>query len=170
VAFQTTNVGGVPTVGHGGSWVGQLSSFRLVESRDFAVIVLTNGHRGAELHGRATNAALREHLGIESVRAEHVARTEAQLRACEGTYKAVLDDVQLSLRDGSLVLDVVRRLDLMDWRPRPPMPPPTRLAFTAEDRVIGLDEPSRGARGELLRSPDGQIEWLRWGGRIRKRL
>src|SRR5205807_2356769 len=61
IAFQTTYVGDVPTFGHGGSWIGQLSSLRLVKGRDFAVVVLTNGHRGAELHGRVTSAALREH-------------------------------------------------------------------------------------------------------------
>jgi CubicO group peptidase (beta-lactamase class C family) len=169
VAFQTSVVAGVPTVGHGGSWLGQLSSFRLVESRDFAVVVLTNGHRGAELHGRVTAAALAEHLGLTPPPRQLIDLPADRLGEHAGTYTAVIDDVALSVRDGGLVLDQTRRLDLMGARPELPRPPTVRLGFVAPDRVVGLDPPSEGARGEFLRGPDGAIEWFRWGGRIHRR-
>jgi CubicO group peptidase (beta-lactamase class C family) len=169
VAFQTTVVAGVPTVGHGGSWLGQLSSFRLVESRDFAVVVLTNGHRGAELHGRATAAALAEHLGLVPPPRQLIDPGADRLREHVGAYEAAIDDVALSLRDGALVLEQTRRMDIMAARPESPHPPPVRLGFVADDRVVGLDPPSEGARGEFLRGADGQIEWFRWGGRIHRR-
>jgi CubicO group peptidase (beta-lactamase class C family) len=169
VAFQTTGVAGVPTVGHGGSWLGQLSSFRLVESRDFAVVVLTNGYRGAELHGRVTAAALEEHLGLVPPPRQLRDLPAATLETYTGSYTAAIDDVALSVRDGSLVLDQTRRMDLMGARPIAPTPGPVRLGFVGEDRVVGLDAPSEGARGEFLRAADGSMEWFRWGGRIHRR-
>jgi len=47
---------------------------------------------------------------------------------------------------------------------------PVRLAFYAEDRVVGLDEPCKDARGEFLRDPDGRIAWLRVSGRLHRRV
>ncbi|HEY3111354.1 MAG TPA: serine hydrolase domain-containing protein, partial [Chloroflexota bacterium] len=169
VAFQTTYLAGVPTVGHGGNWLGQLSSLRLVEPRDFAVVVLTNGHRGAELHGQVTAAALAEHLGLVPPPRQLLELPAERLREHAGAYTAAIDDVALSVRDGALVLDQTRRMDLMGARPEIPRPPPVRLGFVAPDRVVGLDPPSEGARGEFLRAPDGQITWFRWGGRIHRR-
>jgi hypothetical protein len=48
----------------------------------------------------------------------------------------------------------------------PAQPPPVRLAFYDEDRVIALDPPFKDSRGEFLRAADGSIQWFRWGGRI----
>jgi CubicO group peptidase (beta-lactamase class C family) len=169
VAFQTTRVADVPTVGHGGSWLGQLSSLRLVEPRDFAVVVLTNGHRGAELHGKVTSAALAEHLGLVAPPPRLLDLPVDRLREHAGAYLADIDDVTLSVRDGSLALEQTRRMDLMAARPVIPPPPPVRLGFVGPDSVVGLDPPYEGARGEFLRAPDGSIEWLRWGGRIHRR-
>jgi CubicO group peptidase (beta-lactamase class C family) len=169
VAFQTSHVADVPTVGHGGNWLGQLSSLRLVESRDFAVVVLTNGHRGAELHGEVTAAALEAHLGLAPPPRRLLDLPADRLGEHAGAYQAVIDDVVLSIRDGALVLEQIRRLDLMAARPLTPPPPSVRLGFVAEDRVVGLDPPYTGARGEFLRAPDGQIVWFRWGGRIHRR-
>jgi hypothetical protein len=60
-------------------------------------------------------------------------------------------------------------MDLMGARPELPRPPTVRLGFVAPDRVVGLDPPFGGARGEFLRGPGGAIEWFRWGGRIHRR-
>lgn len=169
VAFMTHLVDATPTIGHGGSWLGQMSSLRLVPSRDFAVVVLTNGHRGGELHGQVTAAALHEHLGLSAPSRPRLTLDAKQLAAYAGLYTARLDDVELSVNEGALWVEQTRRLDLMGARPSPPVPPPVRLAFVEEDRVVGLDAPSRGARGEFVRAADGTIEWFRWGGRIHRR-
>ena len=49
------------------------------------------------------------------------------------------------------------------------MPPPTRVAFFADDRLLALDPPFTGGRADFVRHPDGRIAWLRWGGRIAAR-
>ena len=93
---------------------------------------------------------------------------ESDLQRYAGTYTATLDDVALNLRDGGLMLAVTRRAEIAGTRPKPPFPPPVRLAFVGENRVIGLDFPSKGARGELLTDSQGDFVWYRWVGRIHR--
>jgi len=45
--------------------------------------------------------------------------------------------------------------------PLPPTPPPMRLGFADKDRIMILDGPMKGGRGEFIRKPDGSIGWLR---------
>jgi hypothetical protein len=42
-------------------------------------------------------------------------------------------------------------------------PPPARAAFYARDRMVLIDGPYKGERAEFLRSPEGEIRWLRMG-------
>jgi CubicO group peptidase (beta-lactamase class C family) len=169
VAWQSVDVGGARVVQHGGSWLNQLSTFRMVPEHGFAVVVLTNGHRGAELHGAVSGAALEAYLGLRSEPKPTLPLGEAELREYVGRYDAVLDDVELSLREGVLTLDVVRRADLLGARPRAPDPPPVRLAFEGRDQLRALDPPFKGTRGDFLRADAGEIVWFRWGGRIHRR-
>jgi hypothetical protein len=169
VAWQSLDVGGARIVQHGGSWLNQLSTFRMVPERGFATIVLTNGHRGAELHGAVSGAALREYLGLAPQHGPLPAMDEADLRPYVGRYEAVLTDVELSLREGGLALTVVRRADLLGARPEAPMPPPVRVAFEGPDELFARDPPFKGTKGDFLRDEQGQIVWFRWGGRIHRR-
>jgi len=40
------------------------------------------------------------------------------------------------------------------------------VGFTAQDQVIGLDGPGAGTPADFLRTSNGTIGWLRFGGRI----
>lgn len=171
IAWQLRDVAGVRTVQHGGSTNGQQASLILVPERDFAIAVLTNADRGRQLHGAITKSALAEFLGLRDPDPVLLdARPEA-LTEYLGRYSAVLSDVELTL-DGGLVLHERRSADraVGDQALKPLPVPPVRLGFPAPDRVVALDFPYRGDRGEFLRSPGGGIEWFRWGGRIARRL
>ncbi|MBM4417120.1 MAG: beta-lactamase family protein [Chloroflexi bacterium] len=170
LAWQTTDVGGVRTVGHGGVWLNQMSSLRLAPDLGFAVVCLTNGNRGTELHGAVTGRALEEYLGARATESAPLAMSADALADFTGTYTAALDDVRLDLVAGELVLSVARRERLFGITPDAPMSAPTRLVFRAPDRVVGRDEPFKGARGEFLRDARGEITWFRWGGRIHARV
>lgn len=169
ITWQIGDVGGVRVVGHGGSWCNQMSTFRMVPGRDFAVVALTNAHRGAELHGEIVAAALRHYLGVVAPEPRYLTPTAGELRAYAGRYNAIVDDVALSVRDDHLILETVRRANALGTRPEAPLPPAVRLAFRADDRVVALDPPAKGNRGEFLRDADGRIAWFRWGGRIHAR-
>src|SRR6202043_3644935 len=72
ITWQISDVGGVRVVGHGGSWCNQMSVFRMAPERRFAVVVLTNAHRGAELHGEVAASALRHYLGAAPAEEEYL--------------------------------------------------------------------------------------------------
>lgn len=169
ITWQIGEVGGLRVVGHGGSWCNQMATFRLVPERRFAVVALTNGHRGAELHGEVVSAALRQYLGAASPEPRYLTLSPAELNEYVGRYTAIIDDVALSVRDDTLVLETVRRGNVLGTQPQPPLPPPVRLAFRAEDHAVALDAPMKGSRGEFLRDAEGAIAWFRWGGRIHRR-
>jgi CubicO group peptidase (beta-lactamase class C family) len=169
ITWQISDVGGAQVVGHGGSWCNQMSVFRIVPERRFAVVVLTNSHHGAQLHAEVSGAALRHDLGLASPEAPPLDLSPEQLRAYEGVYTAIIDDVRLSPREGGLLLETVRRANVLRTTPDAPLPPPVRLVFPAPDRVVALDPPFKGNRGDFLREPDGTVQWFRWGGRIHRR-
>lgn len=169
ITWQIGEVGGLRVVGHGGSWCNQMATFRMVPERRFAVVVLTNGHRGAELHGEVVATALRHYLGAVAAEPPSLTLSPAKLREYVGRYNAIIDDVALRVREGDLVLETVRRGNVLGTAPQPPLPPPVRLTFRAADQVVALDAPLKGNRGEFLRGPDDAITWFRWGGRIHRR-
>ncbi len=168
LGWQLTDVGGMRTVRHGGETLGQLSEFVMVPPERFGLTVLTNAVDGAALNRAVTAWLLDCVLGVRDAPPATVDMPEAALRACAGRYTGLLKDVLLAVEDGALVLRV-------EPAPRPgrdPVPPPApvRLAVLGEDAVIGVEEPALGRRGEFLRDAAGAIRWLRWDGRLQRRV
>ena len=170
VTWSIKDVGGVKTVRHGGGTNGQLSAFVLAPQQGFAITVLTNANRGGELHDGAVRWALRRYLGVEDRNPAPLELAEAALRPYVGRYTTPMSDIELALRDGGLVAQVTPKGGFPDKDSAPgPTPPPTRLVLTADDGILTLDPPFKDGRGEFLRDPDGNIAWLRFGGRIARR-
>jgi len=167
LAWFIRDSGGVRTVRHGGGTYGQISSFMFAPARDFALTILTNANNGGELTEEVTKWALEHYLGLVEPTPTPLERTEAQLAAYAGRYTAALTVADLVVRDGSLVLEL-SYFDFPADEP-PPAPPPARVALYAEDRIIVLDGPLEGSRGEVLRGAGGHIAWLRLGGRVHRR-
>ncbi len=167
LAWFIRDSGGVRTVRHGGGTYGQISSFMFAPARDFALTVLTNANSGSELTEEVTKWALEHYLSLVEPTPTPLERTEAQLAAYAGRYSAALTVADLVVRDGSLVLE----LSYSDYPADepPPVPPPARVALYAEDKIIVLDGPLEGSRGEVLRGAGGHIAWLRLGGRVHRR-
>ena len=163
--------GGVRIILHGGATRGQMSAFVMVPERDFAITVLTNADRGSTLHDELTRWALGHYLGLEEPEPTPLELSEEELAPHVGRYVGAgsTSDFDLSLRDGGLVIQVILKGGFPTKEsPPPPAPPPMRMAFFDVDRVVVLDAPMKGARGEFLRNPDGSIAWLRIS-RIRAR-
>jgi len=96
-------------------------------------------------------------------------RGHKRLEYC-GSYSAVLDDVDISLKHGKLMLQSRLKGGFLTQK-TPPGPgfPPFHVGFIGRDRIAMLDPPMKELQGEFLRHPDGGIAWLRWGGRIHSR-
>lgn len=159
--------GDVKVVGHGGGTNGQITLFSFVPGRDFAVCVLTNSDRGGVITAEATRWAVETFLGVRWPEPEIYHLAPAELAAYAGRYEGVLADLDLVLEGEALVLKLRPKggFPRKDSPPRP-APPPARLGFYAPDRVIALDLPLKGSRGEFLRNPDGTVAWFRFGGRL----
>lgn len=161
---------GIRIVRHGGATHGQVSAFLIAPEKRFALTVLTNGNRGSELHREITQVALEQFLGVHPPEKSTLSMTPAQLAAFAGRYSSSLADIELRVQQGELILQSIPKGGFPDRNSPPgPTPPPSRLAFTREDRVIALDGWSKDVSGEFLRDPSGRIVWFRFGGRVRAR-
>jgi CubicO group peptidase (beta-lactamase class C family) len=170
ITWMVNDIDGTRLVRHGGSTNGQMSAFLMVPGRDFAITVLTNANRGGELHGNAVAWALEAYLGLVEPEAAPLERTAAQLGAYVGRYSAALTDLDLYLQGDELMLRATPRGGFPKRDSKPEAPPSTtRLSLREGERVVSLDSPFKGGRGEFLRGDDGAIEWLRFGGRIARR-
>lgn len=171
LTWMLEDVGGVRTVRHGGGTVGQETTLMLVPSRNFAFTVLTNASRGSELHGDATKWILSRYLGLEDPEPQTLDYSTEQLAPYAGRYTAAMSDLELSMRDGALMLQLIPKggFPNKEQHPQDP-PPPVPVALWGENLLIVLDEPMKGSRGEFIRDADGAIAWLRLGGRAHRRV
>jgi CubicO group peptidase (beta-lactamase class C family) len=161
---------GVPLVKHGGATNGHLSSFELVPSKGFAVTVLTNSDTGRETRQTIADRCQEHFLGFGKPEPVAMA-TQPELREYEGTYQSVLARLEVSAANGQLlVTDATPERGFAERRHRPIPLPPAELVFTGPDATAVLSGPRKGERAEFLRGEDGAIEWMRWDGRIARRI
>lgn len=165
-----TPLGDVKTIGHGGATNGQLTELRIAPWHDFAVAVFTNSDDGRDVCANAIETALRGYLGIAAPPVERLALSPEKMGEYCGRYEAAMSVHEIVQEAGQLVLRTTSKggFPRPDSPARPPLPP-RRIAFYAEDRLIVVDEPLRGGRGEFVRQADGEIAWLRLGGRLHAR-
>jgi CubicO group peptidase (beta-lactamase class C family) len=171
VSWFITPIGDTPILRHGGATNGFTADFTFVPSRQFAITTLTNSDEGSTLYVDLRVHAIKSYLGIAWPETQHLTMTADQLATYAGAYDAALDRCELTVQDGNLIL-LSHPKGGFPTPDSPPgeTPPPTRLAFYAEDKIIGLDEPFKGARGEFLRNSDGSIAWFRFSSRVHARL
>lgn len=164
------DVGGVRTVAHGGATNGQLSAFQLAPDQRFAVTVLTNADRGVQLHTEAVQWALEHFVGAVEPERPPLSVGAAELAEYAGYYEGRLSDIELTVRDGGLVMQVIPNGGFpLKSSPPGPTPPPARLALIGRDMALGTEAPFKDTRCHFLRDDQGQVEWFHFGGRIRRR-
>jgi hypothetical protein len=142
-----------------------------VPSRQFAITTLTNSDEGPVLYGDLRVSAVRQYLGLDWPETPPIQLREEQLLAYTGHYDSPEARRDLYLQDAVLMLQSIPKGGF----PRPDSPPgetppPTRLAFWDADKIIALDDPFRGSRGEFLRDAAGAIAWFRFGSRVHRPL
>ena len=169
LSWMIQEISGVRFVLHGGGTIGQTSAFMIAPERRFALVILTNAGTGSLVMNETMKVALELFLNAKIQTPAPIEKPEAELAEYAGRYEAALDTIELKVADGHLVMQVTPRggFPTRDTPAGPPSPP-TRLRFTASDRVIGIDPPVVGQQAEFLRAPDGEIEWFRYG-RIHRR-
>ncbi|MFN8524247.1 MAG: serine hydrolase domain-containing protein [Chloroflexota bacterium] len=171
VSWMLDAVGGARTFGHSGATNGQMALLLHVPERSFAVAVLASSSLGAALNREVSLAALELILGIAPEPVPTVRVDATDLAACLGRYRARLNELEL-FQDGSELMLRVTPTGGFPFADSPPRPAldPVRVAFTSRDRLLALDVPFTGNPGEILRDGNGNVEWLRFGGRIARKL
>jgi CubicO group peptidase (beta-lactamase class C family) len=171
LSWFITPIGEVHVLRHGGATHGFTADFTIVPSRQFAITTLTNSDEGSVLYGDLRASAIKQYLDVTWPVTPEIKLTEAHLLAYTGRYDSALAQRELYLQDGVLMLQSISHggFPTPDSLPGE-SPPPTRLAFWDADKIIALDHPFKGARGEFLRNADGSIAWLRFGSRVHRPL
>jgi CubicO group peptidase (beta-lactamase class C family) len=167
LSWVITPLDDTQVISHGGGTNGQISHLRIVPSQDFAVAVFTNSERGGILCNEIVNSATKRYLGLSVPETVSIEVPETKLLTFTGKYEAAMGFCDIHLQDGDLVLEVTPKGGFPTPESPPSQaPPPVRLTLYAEDRGIILDEPMKDGRVEFIRDKDGEIAWLRFGGRV----
>ena len=169
ISWLLGHVGGERTVAHGGGTNGQISMFQLIPARSFALVILTNSDTGGQLNAQVARLIHERVLGLVEPQPELLDLDAGALEDYVGTYEREMITLQVGRVETGLEVQVLPRTPPEGWEPSLPLPP-ARLGLYAPDRMIALEGPNEGGRGTLIRGSDGEIEWLRWGGRIHRRL
>ena len=156
---------------HGGATHGQNGHLLFVPGQDFGFAILANSDSGETLGMEMFRAALELYFGAVEPEPQLFTRPESELVEYAGIYDAQAQSIELSPAGGGLHV----HLHYKGGFPTPetsaqPDPEPFESAFYAPDRIIMTGGPEKGTRAEFLRSPSGQLEWLRGSGRIYRKL
>lgn len=170
IGWMLNDLAGVRLVSHGGATNGQIAQLTLAPEKGFALVILTNANRGREVTRDLANWALHHYLGLQQPTLHYQTLTAAELQSYAGYYKAQLSEVEVTVGNGGLVLQIIPQPGFPDKNsPAAPTPPPAPAAFFAADRVIITDGPSKESKCEFIRNDQGEIAWFRVGGRIHRR-
>jgi hypothetical protein len=168
LAWFIQDLQGVRLISHGGGTNGQIALLLLAPERQFALAIMTNASSGDEVTEDIAAWALERYLGLTESEPPHIERTVEALTTYAGRYTSTLNEIDLTMRDGALHMQMIPTGNGLGDEPRPPLPP-TPLAFFQDDKIVALEGPLHGIRGEFLRHPSGSIAWLRLSGRLHRR-
>ncbi len=161
---------GTRQIWHSGGANGQVSLLVLIPEHDFAIAILTNTKPGGYVTTHEISRwALKQYLGLEVTDPTPIESSEEELASYAGRYGRPRADIELDVRDGKLVAQMM--LKGSPDSPPPPALPPMSLALCGKDRLLILDGPFKDiiATTEIVRKPDGSIGWLRVISRIHVR-
>lgn len=161
-------VGDVRAVKHGGSTFGQQSAFIMVPDRQFALAITTNLDEGTMLNDEVTDWAFEHFFGAKNPEPEHVTFSGEELAAYKGKYDALLSDIDVVQKDEGLEGTFNYHTNGL-FEVDPPPIPGIQFAFYGPDKIVTLNGPYKGLKGEFVRDSDGKVNWFRFGGRMATR-
>jgi len=172
LAWRIRDIGGVRCIFHGGGTFGQVSNFTLVPQRCYAFAFATNSLNGGLLARDVGMDLFNQFLGNEEPEPEEIDMGSSLLFEYCGKYSAALNELEVSLDGEKLIVQPIPKggFPTQDTPPDSAPPPAFRVAFIGHDRIAIVEPPMKEVQGEFLRAPDDSIAWLRWGGRIHRRL
>lgn len=178
ISWMLGETGGVPTVSHGGTMIGQYSSFVMVPSRNFAVISMSNcGPNGSQLNDAVVAWALEQYLGIKEAEPTVATLDAESLAEYAGTFEtiAVFVDIEPDgagrLQAGIRVKPETLAALTEAGQDVPEDDPPFVLGLIdgKPDHHVIPEGPAKGMKGYFSRSASGEVDGVHLGGRLSTR-
>lgn len=176
ISWLLQDVDCVRLVAHGGTTIGQYSTFVMVPERGFALISMTNsGPNGPELNRKLQHWALEHYLGVRDDDPATAERPAEALREYAGSYETIASRVEISVTGGGLTVAVTPKEEataaIRDADEASPEQPPMEIAMVASggDRFMVTSGPAQGLRGYFARDGEGQVTGVHLGGRLAHR-
>jgi len=168
LAWMLATVDGAPTISHSGGTNGQISQHTVYPEQRAAIGIVTNADVGGELNRNVTRFVQSRLLGLNARDPEPVDPADA-IEEYVGTYEREMVRIELERVGDRLSAQVTPLVRPEGWEASAP-PPPVRIGLLEDhDAYVILEGGSTGSRGRFIRDTSGQIEWIRWGGRLARR-
>jgi CubicO group peptidase (beta-lactamase class C family) len=175
ICWFLRDVGGVATIGHGGSGNGQFAELLIVPERDFAVVSLANaGPEGYPFNQAVVRWALEHHLGIVERDPEPIPYDPARAREVVGRYANDAMNFDIAADGNRLTIAAGIRPELRQAADvdMPPDYPPAAFGFLPGDgdEYIITEGGLKGQRGFFTRDDSGAVVGVDLAGRISYRV
>jgi len=171
ITWFIRTTGNITAYAHGGATNGQQAYFFFIPDQDFACAILTNSDDGGIITAGVFSKVMELYFNTKAGLPKPMDVSKDTLVECVGRYQIGTECFDLKVRGHYLVYHHIP-LGGFPTPETPPGPamPPMRFSFYEKDKVIGLDEPYKGALGEFFRDENGRLEFFRIGGRAHKKL
>ena len=171
ITWFIRDVGKFKVYAHGGATNGQQAYYFFIPARDFACAILTNSDDGGIITAGIFGLVLETYFKVVLKSPEPMNLPEKELKEFEGRYRIGTECFDIKTKGRNLMYHHIPLggFPTPDSPPGPAMPV-MRFKFYEKDRVIGLDEPYKGALGDILRDSKGRVEYFRVGGRAHKKI
>lgn len=156
---------------HGGATNGQQAYFFYIPDQDFACAILTNSDDGGIITSELFGLTLETYFNVILQSPQPIEVPAQELREYIGRYRIGTECFDIKVNGKYLMYHHIPLggFPTPDTPPGPAMPP-MRFQFYEKDKVIGLDEPYKGALGDILRDREGRVEYFRVGGRAHRKI
>ena len=169
ISWLLSDVAGLRVVGHGGATLGQLSLFKIVPERGFALVSCTNcSPVGAAFNERIMQWAWKTLLDAPIPEPETSARTADEVEPYCGRYETVANLIDVTPNGNGVSLLVVDRPEVLaelgaELEQEPPVPFVFRAGHA--DRIVCTTPPYRGSTGFFVRDQSGRVTAVNAFGR-----
>lgn len=178
ISWLLNTKGGLTTVGHGGTTIGQHSEFVMVPERDFAVISMTNcGPNGPLLNDRLVDWAFEHFLGAVEPAPTVRRPSDEELAPYCGSFETIAVTLEVAPHDGLLHAQATVKPEMAaalreSGEEVPEDNPPFVLGLIEgkDDAYVIPEGVGEGMRGYFTRASDGTVDGLHIGGRLATRM